>query len=425
MSKKREIYQQFSEHERLLIFEMREEGKSLREIGIVLRRGNNAAGSISRELRQNRPESPFLRARLKGLEAGREAHKIALKRRKHGKKKKKLADNELRRKVIDLLVNEQASPRDIQHRLLEEGIKVAYTTIYSFTKKERPDLRQYHRLRGKSRKQRVVRPRNRFKKGSPDKKRIYLRAVEVLDRTDFGHLEADTIHSCKGGSGSAILSIRERSARYREFKWLSGLTAEETLSLMIGFYRLLPAHMRKTLTVDNGPENSLLWKLEEIFPGLQVYYCDPYQAWQRGGVENANGEFRWYFPKGTDFGNVSSKEIWEVQDKLNRKRMRCLEWRSAQSVYAEAVLSPKLVRVVGPQEFQAGKYFEGIQWQQGKSNLFLPSPGQSDLGSFYSGSSGQDFLWDGRKFEIPHTAGRGILKPPQFLSSGAVFGLPI
>jgi hypothetical protein len=194
---------------------------------------------------------------------------------------------------------------------------------------------------------------------------------------------------------------------------------------MTGFYRKLPAHMRKTLTVDNGPENSLLWKLEDIFPGLQVYYCDPYQAYQRGGVENSNGEIRWYFPKGTDFGDVSSKEIWEVQDKLNRKRMECLGWRSAQSVYQEALLSPKLVRVVGPQEYQAGKYFEGIEWQHGSSNLFLPSPGQLDLNSFYSGSSEQDFLWDGWRFEILHKGGRGILKSPLSLSSEVTSLLPV
>lgn len=400
MIQKRKQYSQFKREERFLIYTMYDEGKSLREIGNYLGRGENAAGSISRELRRNRPESPFVRNRLSAAELGREAHIKTLFRRKRGKRKKKLDKKpELRRQIVDLLVNEQASPRDISKRLLEKGDKIAYTTIYSFTKKERPDLRQYHRLRGKERKQRVVHQRSRFRVGVPAKRRIAARMASVLDHTEFGHLEVDTIHGARGGSGCAILTIRELKSRMRWFKPLLGLKAEETLAMLRGFFRSLPPHMRKTLTVDNGPENALLYELEELFE-LLVYYCDPYCPSQRGSVENANGEFRWYYPKGTDFQNVTSSQVWEVQDKLNRRRMECLGWKSAEDTFAEAVANPPLVRLVGAEELRSGDslYHEVVCKQEESSNLFLPSPGLWDLNSFGTRSIVPGFLQDGWKF---------------------------
>lgn len=400
MIEKRKKYSQFKREERFLIYTMYDEGKSLREIGKYLGRGENCAGSISRELKRNRPESPFVRNRLSASELGREAHIKTLFRRKRGKRTKKLDKKpELKREIVDLLVKEQASPRDISKRLLEKGEKVAYTTIYSFTKKERPDLRQYHRLRGKNRKQRVVNKRSRFRVGVPEKKRIAARAALVLDNTEFGHLEVDTIHGARGGSGCAILTIRELKSRMRWFKPLLSLEKEETLAVLRGFFKLLPPHMRKTLTVDNGPENADLYELERLF-GILVYYCDPYCPSQRGCVENANGEFRWYYPKGTDFQNVTSSQVWEVQDKLNRRRMECLEWKSAESVFAEAVLNPSLVRLVGAQELRSGDslYHEVVCKREESSNLFLPSPSLWDLNSFGTRSTLPGFLGDGWKF---------------------------
>lgn len=348
MLTKRQEFTQFTREERSLIYQMRSDGKRLREIGERLGRGANAAGSISRELERNRHLFPAVQRARSPLERAAYAHEKTLERRKLPRKREKLEVRpELRARVISLLVDEQAAPRDIAYRVVDElpGEKIAYTTIYNFTKYRRPDLKQYLRLRGKVRKQRVANRRSRFREGAPPKTNISLRPARVQDHIEFGHYEADTIHSCKGGSGAAILSLRELKSRMRWYFFITALKAEIVLAVLQGFFRNLPPHMQRTLTVDNGPENEHLYKLEHVFPGFKVYFCDPYSAWQRGSIENANGEFRWYHPKGIDFENVSPEEIWRTQDKLNRRRMCCLGGKSAQHVYEHALKHPPLIQL--------------------------------------------------------------------------------
>ena len=49
----------------------------------------------------------------------------------------------------------------------------------------------------------------------------------------------------------------------------------------------------------------------------------PYHSWERGGNENLNGLIRQYFRKGMAFTDLTDREIQEVEDKLdNRPRKR-------------------------------------------------------------------------------------------------------
>ncbi|WP_417586059.1 hypothetical protein [Nitrincola sp.] len=48
-----------------------------------------------------------------------------------------------------------------------------------------------------------------------------------------------------------------------------------------------------------------------------MYFCAPYCSCQRGTNENTNGLICQYFPKGTDFRNVSGTELRRAVNKLN------------------------------------------------------------------------------------------------------------
>ena len=142
--------------------------------------------------------------------------------------------------------------------------------------------------------------------------------VELKER--FGDLEIDTIIG-KNHKG-AILTINDRATSRVWIRKLSGKEAtplaEKTTSALKKVKELI-----HTMTADNGKEFA---KHEEIAQKLELnfYFCKPYHSWERGANENTNGLIRQYIPKGTDFSEITDKQIKWIENKLNnrpRKRL--------------------------------------------------------------------------------------------------------
>ena len=92
---------------------------------------------------------------------------------------------------------------------------------------------------------------------------------------------------------------------------------------------------KKTLTADNGPENSD-WQTMEQLTGLSCFFAHPYRSYERGANENADGLLRDYYPKKTGFRLVQDEELSPVKYALNTRprttrfqnTFRNLEWRN-------------------------------------------------------------------------------------------------
>jgi IS30 family transposase len=68
---------------------------------------------------------------------------------------------------------------------------------------------------------------------------------------------------------------------------------------------------------------------------MKLYYADPGCPHQRGTNENTNGLIRQYFPKGTDFRDVTHHDVREVERKLNSRPRKCLGFRTPAEVFFE------------------------------------------------------------------------------------------
>jgi IS30 family transposase len=231
------------------------------------------------------------------------------------------------------------SPERISGRFEEffPGESLSAKAIYNFTKYSRVDVSEYLTERGKRRRQRVTDRRKKFQEGAPPKRSIQERPQAVEDRTELGHYEADTIHSCRGGK-KAILTIRERALRRTWYFPLKNLEASTVLPVLMVFFQRLPGALCKSLTVDNGSEwSEAHHKLEKVLPGFKVYFCRPYKSYERGAVENANRDLRRFYPKGTDFGTVDEEQIKQAEKLIANWPMKCLGWRTTDEAFTEAL----------------------------------------------------------------------------------------
>jgi hypothetical protein len=67
---------------------------------------------------------------------------------------------------------------------------------------------------------------------------------------------------------------------------------------------------------------------------LRIYFADPHSPWQRGTNENTNGLLRQYFPKGTNFDQITNERLREVAIELNDRPRACLDDRTPTQLMA-------------------------------------------------------------------------------------------
>ncbi|ALT18903.1 transposase (plasmid) [Piscirickettsia salmonis] len=69
------------------------------------------------------------------------------------------------------------------------------------------------------------------------------------------------------------------------------------------------------------------------------YFARPYRSCDRGLNEHTNGLIRRFLPKGTDFNEVSDKEIAKIEHTLNTRRRASLNYRSPNHVFLEYLMA--------------------------------------------------------------------------------------
>lgn len=325
-------YNRLSAGERLTIHSMRKHGEKISKIAKWVGR---SAGTISKELSRHRHDHGQTWIRMSGAERARFAENRARRNASRRGRKRKLSDEKLKAFVLTKLSNEHWSPEAIAERSKLQGLSVTACarTIYTWIKTEHRECIEYLRRRGEPRRQRVGHRRGKFRSGAPAKRCASERSIEALERKEHGHFEADLVVSCKHGSG-AVLALRERVFRQRQYVFIPDLRAATVLAALRALLMFWPAGFVKSVTFDNGSEFSTteMIKLETYFFGLQTYYTHAYSAWEKGSVENSNGELRWYYPKGTNFAEVDPQELRNNVARLNRKPMKCHGWYSAQEM---------------------------------------------------------------------------------------------
>lgn len=220
------------------------------------------------------------------------------------------------------------SPEQISMRVsidLGKTYAVSYEAIYEYVynqigsngkaKKGCEDLRMHLPRRHKRRSTKGARTAQKIER-MQSLPSIEDRPKEADARKVVGHWEDDTMVSRQ--SVERIKSINERVSGVVLLGKMKDGSSLESSRVVCERLKEIPSPYLKTLTRDRGSEN-LDYKVIEKHVGMKVYFAHAYCSQERGSNENLNGLVRRFFPKKTDFANVTDEELRKVEYLLNTR----------------------------------------------------------------------------------------------------------
>ena len=306
-----------SYEQRVELYALLKAGLNQTEIAKII--GVNKS-TVSRELARN--------TGLKGYRP-KQAHQRALERRHNADKSICLTDGV--KAIVTKYLKKYWSPEQISGWLKKHNKPwVSHETIYQFViidQKAGGNLYTYLRRGHKKRRKRI---KNKDRRGRiPNRVSIDERPAIVDTKERVGDWELDTIIG-KNHKGAIVTAVERKlkfSCMRRVPKKEASLVADAVITMLKPYKDIV-----HTLTSDNGKEFA---EHEKIAKALHAkfYFAHPYSSWERGLNENTNGLIRQYFPKITNLLNVSDEQVAFVQNELNERPRKLLDFDTPKNLF--------------------------------------------------------------------------------------------
>lgn len=294
---------------------------SLRNIALALDR---AVSTISDELSRNKVKGRY--------DPKKAAHKAYVRRKYAKYQGMKIVQHARLRARVEELLKEGRSPESVAGRITkkEKGLpSISGDSIERFLKSVYG--RKIEALRQKLKAKRKWRRRRKKVVQLDGRKFIDVRPEVINRRGRVGDAESDFIVSGKNGKG-ILLTVADRKLRVSFIEQILTVTIAEVEAACLRIKKRYPEW--RTMTTDND----LLWqhheRLEKLL-GIRVYFCHPYHSWEKGTIENTNGEIRKDIPKGSDISKYSKQTIQKTELKLNNRFMECIGFATPQELIEE------------------------------------------------------------------------------------------
>jgi transposase, IS30 family len=314
--------------ERLQIADLLSLGCSMRQIATEIGR---APSTVKRELDRHRD--------VQGRYLPRSADLTAAQQRCRPRRHKLVGNPELR-KLVQRKLNRCWSPDEISGWLAltyldDTSMRLCPETIYRalLLPGGRGLHKRYCRKLRTGRRIRKSRWLTRAGHGAAVKHMTMIdkRPAEVELKEQVGNWEGDLIVGV--GCVSAMMTLRERKTQFGIIVNLPvDHTAESVNAAAIAAFAPLPAHMKRTLTWDQGTEMARHQELAAS-TGIDIYFAERCSPWQRGANENFNGLARQYFPKGTDLSVHTVEHVAKVVHELNTRPRKNLGYRTPAELF--------------------------------------------------------------------------------------------
>lgn len=316
-------YTHLSLEEREKLYALREQGKSFRQISLVLNRSHTTlAREYGRYAKFGRPYLPCKAEAKANLTAVKQRTKAALK-------------NHLIFLYVREHLRKQWSPETIAGRLPLDcpGEHICTETIYQYIYGKGRWFKLWQYLPKSHRKRRIKSGRKlKLKKFSriPGAVSIEDRPNRVSLRKQAGHFETDLMEG-KRGNKTVISATVERKTRFTLLAKQPNKKAKTKNKTMVKKLKLLESVAKasrpiiRSITADNGLENAGHQAVSRQFKA-KYYFCHAYASWEKGTVENTIGRIRNFIPKGVSLRPFTNRQIQWLENQLNNTPRKCLNY---------------------------------------------------------------------------------------------------
>ncbi len=182
------------------------------------------------------------------------------------------------------------------------------------------------RRKGKSRENRETREKYNLGKSISERNKC------IYKRKEFGHWEADTVVSGRGKSKVCFATLAERKTRFYIAIKMPNRNADTMAKAVIAALSEFPSDAVKTITCDRGTEFAKWLEIENAL-NCDVYFADPYCAWQKGTNENFNGLLREFYPKGRNLARVSPQALKKNLELINARPKKVLNFQKPADLF--------------------------------------------------------------------------------------------
>ncbi|AIG65488.1 IS30 family transposase [Weissella tructae] len=253
--------------------------------------------------------------------------------------------------IRDKIVNDKWSPEQIVQSTPRLGVCV--DTIYRWINQGRikgvrnTDLRHKGKRHKRAMSQRTwasLRTKSGEKRRTIKEHTIENRPDHIGERSRFGHWELDGVESKK--SSTLLLTFVERKSRYAAAIKVASKHADD-IRLGIDTFMSRYQDYVKSITCDRGSE-FIAASTQQCFKdyNIKYYYAHAYAPYERGSNENFNALLREYFPKGTNFKDVTQEDISDAVTAINKRPMRLHRFKSRLSAFERHVKYKDRYRIV-------------------------------------------------------------------------------
>lgn len=66
---------------------------------------------------------------------------------------------------------------------------------------------------------------------------------------------------------------------------------------------------------------------------INVFYCNPYSSWEKGGIEGNHEFIRYIIPKGITFDQLTEKNVTDMMNNINNVKRKSMEYKTPYEIF--------------------------------------------------------------------------------------------